>query len=210
MLLDFAGQSLCGLGEHARPRAWRRAPRAALGFQQLHRRGADEHGRGLRLVEPTARRAAVLPGTGRTARSSQPGKCLFANGHWYHISAGAWVGRTTKRTRLVEKKNAGRGSPAWRGGSPRRLNWGGMTYGLIAICPYVVGVSGSTCASRVVADAPSAKRVFLTLGQWSNRVRGLLRAEGADAEEVLVAGEVDFDGHGFGRNVLSSCFAEGQ
>jgi len=38
----------------------------------------------------------------------------------------------------------------------------------------------------------------------------LLRADGADAEEVLVAGEVDFDGHGFGRNALSSCFAEGQ
>ena len=45
-LLDFASQSFCGLGEHARPRAWRRAPRAALWRGQLHRRGADENGRG--------------------------------------------------------------------------------------------------------------------------------------------------------------------
>ncbi len=32
--------------------------------------------------------AAVLPGTGRTARSSQPGKSLFAKGHWYYSRAG--------------------------------------------------------------------------------------------------------------------------
>jgi len=46
MLSDFAWQSLCGLGEHVRPRTWRRAPRAALGLKQVHRRGAEEHGRG--------------------------------------------------------------------------------------------------------------------------------------------------------------------
>jgi hypothetical protein len=40
--------------------------------------------------------AAVLPGTGRTANSSQPGKSLFAKGHWYKLrrawsmEPGAW------------------------------------------------------------------------------------------------------------------------
>jgi hypothetical protein len=33
-------------GDHARPRALRRAPRAALWTKQVHRRGADEYGRG--------------------------------------------------------------------------------------------------------------------------------------------------------------------
>jgi hypothetical protein len=35
--------------------------------------------------------AAVLPGTGRTANSSQPGKSLFAKGHWYHTLI-LWTG----------------------------------------------------------------------------------------------------------------------
>jgi hypothetical protein len=87
---------------------------------------------------------------------------------------------------LAEKENAGRRGPAWRGGgSPRRLNWGGKTYGLIAICPYDGGVSGSTCASHVVADAPSAKRL-LTLCQVSHSAREAARR--ASGFRVKIAG----------------------
>ncbi len=70
MLLDFARQSLCGLGEHAR---------LARGGARLARRLGSNSFIGEAPMKTAG--AAVLPGTGRTARSSQPGKSLFAKGH---------------------------------------------------------------------------------------------------------------------------------
>ena len=60
----FPNASLCGLGEHVRPRAWHRAPRAVLGFEN----------RFIGEAPMTTAGAAALPGTGQAVGSSPPEK----------------------------------------------------------------------------------------------------------------------------------------